>query len=75
MTNEQLLTEMRQALARREDDFYSPDEASILDEITHDAANDAASAANNGGLEAQVEFLLAHGYAPEEILDQWRSML
>ena len=43
---------------------------SILDTLVHDVKSREASAVNNDGLRAQVEFLLASGCTGEEILAQ-----
>jgi hypothetical protein len=51
----------------------NPDESdavAALDEMVHDAASCLATEANNGGLEAQVAFLLEHGQTAETILEQ-----
>ena len=42
---------------------------SALDELVLEAASQIAANANNGGVEAQVEFLLANGYTAQEILE------
>lgn len=39
-----------------------------LDEAVHDTAATLASDANNGGYQAQVEFLLKHGWTVETII-------
>jgi len=44
-------------------------ESAHLDEITHDAASQLASSANNGGLDDQIDFLLdTCGWTAEDIL-------
>ena len=39
-----------------------------LDEAVHDTASEAASNANNGGLKAQIKYLLDHGWTVEELI-------
>lgn len=42
-----------------------------LDDTTHDAASILASEANNGGLEAQVDFLMDKcGWSAEDIIKE-----
>jgi hypothetical protein len=40
-----------------------------LDEFVHEAKSSEAAAINNGGVEDQVEYLLAAGYSLQEIYD------
>lgn len=40
-----------------------------LDDLVDRVASEAASAANNGGIQAQVNFCRQHGWSEEEILD------
>lgn len=42
----------------------------ILDEMVHDAADEIAAAANNNGIEGQVEFLEKEGWSQKHILDE-----
>lgn len=43
-------------------------EEDVLDDAVHDAASEMATEANNGGIEAQVHFLLMQAWKPEDIL-------
>lgn len=44
-------------------------ESSMLDDIVHSAADSLASDANNGGIDAQVDFLTERcGWSTEDIL-------
>lgn len=40
----------------------------LLDDAVHDACSETATAVNNDGMRAQVEFLLGEGWKPEDIL-------
>ncbi len=42
----------------------------LLDDLVHEVKADEAAAINNEGPEAQVEFLLAAGVTPHEIVDR-----
>jgi len=47
-----------------------PEAMEALDELVHDAAGDMASAANNDGLSAQLEFLEKRQITEEDVLAQ-----
>ena len=59
--HETLLDKLYEELESRED------EAEKLDDLVIDAACSIASAVNNGGLYAQIEFLLEQGVFESEI--------
>lgn len=40
----------------------------LMDEAVHQLASEEASAANNGGFQSQVVYLLEHGYTVEDVL-------
>ena len=42
-------------------------EEDCLDDLVHDAASSLASAANNGGVASQVEFLVGQGFTADDI--------
>lgn len=46
-----------------------------LDDLVHDTASGLASAANNGGLEEQVKFILSNGGTVEEVFETIRGAL
>ena len=44
-------------------------EASSLDETVHNEASQQASAANNEGIDGQLDFLMGHGWTPQDIIN------
>jgi hypothetical protein len=44
----------------------------VLDLLVHDSASEQASAVNNNGQAAQVEYLLTNGWTAEDILGRLR---
>lgn len=51
-------------------------ESAHLDELVHDAASNAASDANNGGLDAQLHFLTETlGWTEEAVKNALKEML
>lgn len=44
-------------------------ECSSLDDTVHNEASQQATNANNGGLDEQLNFLMVHGWTPQDILN------
>lgn len=42
----------------------------VLDDLVHDVKSREASAINNDGLKAQVDYLIGYGLSPEEIITE-----
>jgi hypothetical protein len=44
-------------------------ESASMDEIVHNEASQQASSANNEGIDGQINFLMEHGWTPQNIIN------
>jgi hypothetical protein len=49
-------------------------EATDLDELVHDTKGEEAANINNGGIDAQIDYLLESGWSLESIWDALNNM-